>query len=185
MIARAVARDLYDGVAMARFFSTLMLISGVAPVVAPLTGGQILWVTDWRGVFVVLIALVLALTAVVWRRLTETLTPADRHRGGVREALHAMRGLLADRVFTGYVLAGGFTFAALFAYISASPNSDREWGCRAGQRACGVNSPSGPAWLAAERGTGLATYEPLCGPRRQVAPPVRHGGRTDGAVPTR
>ncbi len=49
VIARAVVRDLYDGVAMARFFSTLMLISGVAPVVAPLIGGQILRVTDWRG----------------------------------------------------------------------------------------------------------------------------------------
>lgn len=121
VIARAVVRDLYDGDAMARFFSTLMLISGVAPVVAPLIGGQILRVTDWRGVFVVLTAVGIALTAVVWARLPETLRPEDRHVGGVGEALHAMRGLLADRVFAGYMLAGGFTFAALFAYISASP----------------------------------------------------------------
>ncbi|NED82020.1 multidrug effflux MFS transporter, partial [Streptomyces sp. SID11233] len=49
VIARAVVRDLYDGLAMARFFSTLMLISGVAPIVAPLIGGQILRFTDWRG----------------------------------------------------------------------------------------------------------------------------------------
>jgi DHA1 family bicyclomycin/chloramphenicol resistance-like MFS transporter len=121
VIARAVVRDLYDGVAMARFFSTLMLISGVAPVVAPLIGGQILRVTDWRGVFVVLTAVGIALTAVVWAKLPETLRPADRHGGGVGEALRAMRGLLADRAFAGYMLAGGFTFAALFAYISASP----------------------------------------------------------------
>ncbi|MHB9850733.1 multidrug effflux MFS transporter [Streptomyces krungchingensis] len=121
VIARAVVRDLYDGVAMARFFSTLMLISGVAPIVAPLIGGQILRVTDWRGVFVVLTAVGVALTAVVWTKLPETLPPADRHGGGVGAALHAMRGLLADRVFTGYMLAGGFAFAALFAYISASP----------------------------------------------------------------
>ncbi|MFF1655720.1 multidrug effflux MFS transporter [Streptomyces sp. NPDC058255] len=121
VIARAVVRDLYDGVAMARFFSTLMLISGVAPIVAPLIGGQILRVTDWRGVFVVLTAVGIALTAVVWFRLPETLAPAERHSGGVGEALRAMRGLLADRVFAGYMLAGGFAFAALFAYISASP----------------------------------------------------------------
>ncbi|WP_406837024.1 multidrug effflux MFS transporter [Streptomyces sp. AHU1] len=121
VIARAVVRDLYDGVAMARFFSTLMLVSGVAPVVAPLIGGQILRLTDWRGVFVVLTAVGIALTALVWTKLPETLEPADRHDGGVGEALHAMRRLLADRVFTGYMLAGGFTFAALFAYISASP----------------------------------------------------------------
>ncbi|MCL6732669.1 multidrug effflux MFS transporter [Streptomyces neyagawaensis] len=121
VIARAVVRDLYDGDAMARFFSTLMLISGVAPIVAPLVGGQILRVTDWRGVFVVLTVIGAALLAVVWARLPETLAPAERHGGGVGETLHAMRGLLTDRVFMGYVLAGGFAFAALFAYISASP----------------------------------------------------------------
>ncbi|MFF9620584.1 multidrug effflux MFS transporter [Streptomyces griseosporeus] len=121
VIARAVVRDLYDGVAMARFFSTLMLISGVAPVVAPLIGGQILRVTDWRGVFVVLTAVGALLGALVWVRLPETLPPADRHSGGVGEALHSMRRLLADPPFTGYLLAGGFAFAALFAYISASP----------------------------------------------------------------
>ncbi|MGN9762133.1 multidrug effflux MFS transporter [Streptomyces sp. SD31] len=121
VIARAVVRDLYDGVAMARFFSTLMLISGVAPIVAPLIGGQILRVTDWRGVFVVLTVVGVLLAGVVWRKLPETLPPEDRHRGGVGEALRAMRGLLADRAFAGYTLAGGFAFAALFAYISASP----------------------------------------------------------------
>ncbi|UZJ31630.1 multidrug effflux MFS transporter [Streptomyces endophytica] len=121
VIARAVVRDLYDGVAMARFFSTLMLISGVAPVVAPLIGGQILQITDWRGVFVVLTAVGLALTLLVWRRLAETLPPARRHSGGIGEALRTMRDLLADRVFSGYLLVGAFAFAALFAYISASP----------------------------------------------------------------
>ncbi|GAB7107993.1 multidrug effflux MFS transporter [Streptomyces phaeofaciens JCM 4814] len=121
VIARAVVRDLYDGVAMARFFSTLMLISGVAPVVAPLIGAQILRATDWRGVFVLLTAVGLALAGLVWARLPETLEPADRHAGGVGEALRSMRRLLADRRFTGYMLTGGFAFAALFAYISASP----------------------------------------------------------------
>ncbi|MET9675723.1 multidrug effflux MFS transporter [Streptomyces sp. NPDC006482] len=121
VIARAVVRDLYDGVEMARFFSTLMLISGVAPVIAPVIGGQILRVTDWRGVFHVLTVIGLLLTLVVWRFLGETLPPERRHEGGVGDALRTMRGLLADRVFTGYMLAGGLAFAALFAYIAASP----------------------------------------------------------------
>ncbi|MEU9110566.1 multidrug effflux MFS transporter [Streptomyces sp. NPDC048483] len=121
VIARAVVRDLYDGVAMARFFSTLMLISGVAPVVAPLIGSQILQVTDWRGVFVVLTVVGVLLTLLVWRTLHETLPPARRHSGGLVEALRTMRDLLADRVFSGYLLVGAFGFAALFAYISASP----------------------------------------------------------------
>ncbi|MGW1836213.1 multidrug effflux MFS transporter [Streptomyces sp. BBFR2] len=121
VIARAVVRDLYDGVAMARFFSTLMLISGVAPVIAPLIGGQILRITDWRGVFVVLTAVGLVLTTVVWRTLHETLPPERRHAGGLGETLRTMRDLLADRAFSGYLLVGAFGFAALFAYISASP----------------------------------------------------------------
>ncbi|MFJ2556907.1 MULTISPECIES: multidrug effflux MFS transporter [unclassified Streptomyces] len=121
VIARAVVRDLYDGVEMARFFSTLMLISGVAPVIAPVIGGQVLRVTDWRGIFVVLTVVGVLLTLVVWKWLHETLPPERRHSGGVGQALRTMRGLLADRVFTGYTLAGGLAFAALFAYVAASP----------------------------------------------------------------
>lgn len=121
VIARAVVRDLYDGVEMARFFSTLMLISGAAPIIAPLIGGQVLRVTDWRGIFVVLTGVGIVLTLVVWKWLHETLPPGDRHTGGVAEALRTMRGLLADRVFTGYMITGGLAFAVLFAYIAASP----------------------------------------------------------------
>ncbi|MGW0553095.1 multidrug effflux MFS transporter [Streptomyces sp. NPDC002926] len=121
VIARAVVRDLYDGVEMARFFSTLMLISGVAPIIAPLIGGQVLRITDWRGIFVVLTAIGILLTLVVLKWLHETLPREKRHSGGVGQALRTMRGLLADRVFTGYMLTGGLAFAALFAYISASP----------------------------------------------------------------
>ncbi|MBW5483545.1 multidrug effflux MFS transporter [Streptomyces bambusae] len=121
VIARAVVRDLYDGVEMARFFSTLMLVSGTAPIVAPLIGGQVLRFSDWRGVFLVLTGVGAVLTLAVWRWLGETLPPGRRHQGGVGAALHTMRGLLADRVFAGYTLAGGFAFAVLFAYIAASP----------------------------------------------------------------
>jgi DHA1 family bicyclomycin/chloramphenicol resistance-like MFS transporter len=120
VIARAIVRDLHDGFAMARFFSTLMLISGVAPIIAPVIGGQILRVTDWRGVFAVLTVIGIALTLVVWRWLHETLPPGRRHEGGLGETLRTMRGLLADKPFAGYLLTGSFTFAALFAYVSAS-----------------------------------------------------------------
>ncbi|MER5632113.1 Bcr/CflA family multidrug efflux MFS transporter [Streptomyces nitrosporeus] len=121
VISRAVVRDLYDGDEMARFFSTLMLISGVAPVIAPVIGGQVLRFTDWRGIFVVLALVGVLLTLVVWKWLHETLPPSERHTGGVGDALRTMRGLLADRVFTGYMVAGSLAFAALFAYVSASP----------------------------------------------------------------
>ncbi len=121
VIARAVVRDLYDGVEMARFFSTLMLISGVAPIIAPLIGGQVLRVTDWRGIFVVLTGVGILLTLVAVRWLPETLAPERRHSGGVGETLRTVRSLLGDRVFSGYMLTGGLAFAALFSYVAASP----------------------------------------------------------------
>jgi DHA1 family bicyclomycin/chloramphenicol resistance-like MFS transporter len=121
VISRAVVRDLYDGLAMARFFSTLMLVSGLAPILAPVIGGQILRFTDWRGVFLILVGMGVVLTALVWRFLPETLAPEKRHTGGLPEALRTMRGLFADRVFTGYLVAGSLSFAALFSYVSASP----------------------------------------------------------------
>ncbi|WP_016906762.1 multidrug effflux MFS transporter [Streptomyces xiaopingdaonensis] len=121
VIARAVVRDTFDGLSMARFFSTLMLISGVAPILAPVLGGQVLRFTDWRGVFVVLTVIGFALVLVVLRWLPETLPPSARHTGGLADALRTMRALLADRVFSGYLLAGSFAFGALFSYVSASP----------------------------------------------------------------
>ncbi|MEU9109461.1 multidrug effflux MFS transporter [Streptomyces xanthophaeus] len=121
VIARAVVRDLYDGLQMARFFSTLLLVSSLAPILAPIIGGQVLRATDWRGVFVVLTAIGIVLTLLVWRRLPETLPPERRNNGGVRASLWIMRGLFADRVFTGYIITNGFAYSALFSYIAASP----------------------------------------------------------------
>ncbi len=121
VIARAVVRDLFDGLAMARFFSTLMLIGGLAPILAPVLGGQILRFTDWRGIFLILTGIGVVLTVIAAWKLPETLTDEKRHRGGVPDALRTMRGLFADRVFTGYLLAGSLSFAALFSYVSASP----------------------------------------------------------------
>lgn len=75
VIARAVVRDLYDGLEMARFFSSLLLISGCAPIIAPIIGAQVLRFTDWRGIFIALTLIGIALTVLVWRRLPETLAP--------------------------------------------------------------------------------------------------------------
>ncbi|MCA1223167.1 multidrug effflux MFS transporter [Streptomyces sp. 8L] len=121
VISRAVVRDLFDGVAMARFFSSLMLVSGVAPIVAPVFGGQMLRFTDWRGIFVVITVVGTLLTLVAAKWLHETLPPERRHGGGVGTALRTMRGLLGDRAFSGYLLTGTLAFTALFAYVSASP----------------------------------------------------------------
>ncbi|MGW1678160.1 Bcr/CflA family multidrug efflux MFS transporter [Saccharopolyspora sp. NPDC002376] len=120
VIARAVVRDMYSGVAMARFFSLLMLVNGLAPILAPLIGGQLLRVTSWRGVFLALGligALLLAATAFGVR---ETLPAESRRPGNLGETLRTFRALLGDRVFVGYSLSAALAFAAMFAYISGS-----------------------------------------------------------------
>ncbi|MBF9068533.1 multidrug effflux MFS transporter [Streptacidiphilus fuscans] len=120
VISRAVVRDLHEGTAAARFFSTLMLVNGTAPILAPLLGGQLLRFTDWRGIFVTLSVIGCVLLAAAAFGLRETLPPERRRRGGLGETLHGMRGLLRDRAFVGYALSGGFSLAAMFAYISGS-----------------------------------------------------------------
>jgi MFS transporter, DHA1 family, multidrug resistance protein len=120
VIARAMVRDMYAGPAAARFFSLLMLVNGVAPVAAPVIGGQVLRITSWRGVFAVLTVLGAAMT-VSLLGLRETLPREDRHPGGLRAALRTYRELCADRAYVGYALSAGLAFAAMFAYISGSP----------------------------------------------------------------
>jgi MFS transporter, DHA1 family, multidrug resistance protein len=121
VIARAIVRDMHSGAAAARFFSLLMLVNGLAPILAPVIGGQILAVTTWRGVFVVLAAIGVVLVVVSVTGLRETLAPEDRHPGGIADTVRTFGALVADRAFLGYALACGLAFGAMFAYISGSP----------------------------------------------------------------
>ena len=120
VIARAIVRDLFAGDVAARVFALLMAVMGVAPVFAPLVGGQVLAFTSWRGIFVLLagIGVPLLLVTLLW--LPETLPPERRHRGGLRSTLRTFGGLLRDRRFivpaTSMALAAG----AMFAYLAGS-----------------------------------------------------------------
>lgn len=120
-IARAVVRDLFEGRDVARIFSLLMLVVGVAPIAGPVLGAQILRFGSWRWVFIVLgaIGLLIAAGVAIW--LPESLPPALRRSGGPREAARVFRALSASRPFMGYALTLAFTFTMLFAYISGSP----------------------------------------------------------------
>ncbi|MFJ9952266.1 multidrug effflux MFS transporter [Kitasatospora sp. NPDC091207] len=120
VIGRAVARDRFEGVAMLRFLASISLISGLAPILAPVVGAQLLRVTSWRGTFGALTALGLLLTLIAFAGLRETLPPAARHGGGLVATLRTMKGLLRDLPFLGLVLTSTFAFGALFGYISGS-----------------------------------------------------------------
>lgn len=121
VIARAIVRDTHEGVALIRFFSMLMLVTGLAPILAPVIGGQVLEVTTWRGVFLVLSAIGAALFAAAALGLRETLPPGRRRDDGVRGTARTMAGLLRDRHFAGFALSGALAFGALFTYVSGSP----------------------------------------------------------------
>ena len=120
-ISRAVVRDLYSGSEMIKFFSLLMMINGIAPIFAPIIGGQLLQFTSWRGVFLVLSLVGLVMLLTVFFTLPETLSRQRRSPVGLKNTLATFRALLSDRVFMGYALPQGLVMAAMFAYISGSP----------------------------------------------------------------
>jgi DHA1 family bicyclomycin/chloramphenicol resistance-like MFS transporter len=121
VISRAIVRDLYSGTELTKFFTLLMLVNGVAPILAPIAGGQIMRVTSWNGVFIVLCILGIVMFAAAFFGLRETLPEKLRSKGGIRNTLSTFGGLLGDRIFMGYALSQGLVFAAMFAYISGSP----------------------------------------------------------------
>jgi len=120
-IGRAAVRDLFSGAAAARYLSRLILVIGLAPILAPVIGAQILGASSWRGVFVALALLGLALTVLAARLLPETL-PRDRRRpAGLRLTARTFGHLLGERRFVGFVLVCGLGAGAMLAYIAGSP----------------------------------------------------------------
>jgi MFS transporter, DHA1 family, multidrug resistance protein len=120
VIARAVARDLYGGQRLAIFFSRLVLISGLAPVIAPVLGGQLNRVMSWRGIFGVLGVIGIILLAAGLFGVRETLPSHRRVRGGLGVTLRGFGLLFRDRFFVGVALASGLAGASMFAYIAGA-----------------------------------------------------------------
>ena len=120
-ISRAIIRDMYSGVQAARYFSRLMLMIGLAPVVAPILGAQLLRVTSWRGIFVTLSLLSLVLLLVTASFLPETLRAERRSAGSVAATGRTFAILFRDRVFLAYALALGCATASIVGYLTGSP----------------------------------------------------------------
>jgi MFS transporter, DHA1 family, multidrug resistance protein len=121
VIARAIIRDLYTGTAGARIFARLVIVSGVAPVIAPILGGQVLRFTSWRGLFVLFAVVSALILAAAYVFLFETLPLHLRHEPGIRTKLRVFRALLVDASFLPYALVGSLGFAAMFSYIAGAP----------------------------------------------------------------
>jgi DHA1 family bicyclomycin/chloramphenicol resistance-like MFS transporter len=121
VVAMAVVRDLFTGIRAAQLLSRLILVLGVAPILAPSLGSALLRLTDWQGIFVALALAAVALFAVAWFGLPETLPVERRQVASVRGSLRSYRGLFADRLFVVMVVVAGLMFATLFAYIAGAP----------------------------------------------------------------
>ena len=119
-IPNAMVTDYARGREAARLFSWIVIIGGVAPLVASLTGAQMLRLLGWRGPFVALTAIsVFALVCVaLW--LPESLPRERRSTGGLRTALRTMARLTRDGRFMGYTFTGAFVYMAFFAYLGGS-----------------------------------------------------------------
>jgi len=120
VVATAVARDLFSGLAMAKFMSLLMLVNSLGPVIAPVLGGQILRLTSWRGTFFVLAAIGTILLTILAFALPETHKPENRAPANLKGTLKTFGKLLKDRYFLGYALAASFALGSLFAYVSGA-----------------------------------------------------------------
>jgi DHA1 family bicyclomycin/chloramphenicol resistance-like MFS transporter len=121
VVPRAVVRDYFDQRGSVRMLSVLMLVMGLAPILAPLIGGQLLVNFGWRSVFWVLAAYGAFWLLIVTLFLHESLPPARRRRQRAADVVATYLGLLRDRTYIGYVLTGALIFAGLLAYISGSP----------------------------------------------------------------
>jgi DHA1 family bicyclomycin/chloramphenicol resistance-like MFS transporter len=121
VLARTMVRDLAERDQAARAMSLMMACTSIAPMLAPLIGGQILWYAGWRAIFWTLGGIGVLALIVASLRLPETLRPEYRQPLVLSHVLKRFGELLRHRAFMGYAFTGAFQFAALFSFLSGSP----------------------------------------------------------------
>jgi MFS transporter, DHA1 family, multidrug resistance protein len=119
VVAMAMVRDLFHGYAMVRMFSRMSLVNGLAPILAPVIGSQLLLVFPWPGIFYFLAAYGLLVIVASLFFIRETLPAEQRGKSAVTVG-QRYKKVLTDRIFVGMVLVGSLNFGGLFAYLSAS-----------------------------------------------------------------
>lgn len=119
VVAMAMIRDLFGGYQLVRMLSRMALVNGMAPILAPVIGSQLLGIVDWPGIFWFLAAYGAMVVVAASVFIVETLPAENRKSDGVRAA-DRYKAVFSDRIFVGTVLVGGLNFAALFTYLSAS-----------------------------------------------------------------
>lgn len=121
VISRAMVRDLYTGSELTKFFALLMLINGLAPILAPIFGGFVLKYSTWYMIFVVLAIIGAIMLGTVKWALPETLPENNRRTTSIKDTVLTFIDLLKDKNFIGFALVQGLMMAGMFAYISGTP----------------------------------------------------------------
>lgn len=120
VISRAIVADLYQGQAMTRFFGLLLTINGLAPIFSPIMGSFLLVYTDWRGIFVFL-ALIGVAVLLACGKLHESLPSDKRLTTSTLASFGVFGNIVKNRLFMAYVSIESLLFGAMFAYIASSP----------------------------------------------------------------
>ena len=120
VVAMAMVRDLFGGRPLVRMLSRLALVSGLAPVLAPVIGSWLLLVMPWRGIFIALAGYGVLVVVCVALWIVETLPQARRHQAGHSTIGQRYKAVLTDRLFVGIAIVGAANFTGLFSYLSAS-----------------------------------------------------------------
>ncbi|MEC1667033.1 Bcr/CflA family efflux MFS transporter [Bacillus mojavensis] len=123
VLSRAIVRDVFTGRELSKFFSLLMMITAVAPMIAPMTGGALLLLpfATWHTIFHFLTIIGFVLVLIIALKLKETLPPEKRIPSSIGTSVRTMGSLLKDRSFMGYALTVGFIHGGSFAYVSGTP----------------------------------------------------------------
>lgn len=122
VLARAMIRDLYQGVRAAQMLSTLMTIMAIAPLIGPLAGAQILVFSGWRAIFWLLVSIGI-ITLIMLFTIPETLRPESRNGEPLINAIVRYGSLLKSKRIIGYAATGGFFYAGMFTYVAGTPFS--------------------------------------------------------------
>lgn len=120
VLAAAIVRDRFSGDRMARIMSTTFLIFMVVPVLAPTVGQMVLWIADWRAIFLLFAAAAAAITVWVWMRFDESIDPDNVVLLQPRQMLSAWSGVVSHRTAMAYMLGGGILQGAMFGFLNSS-----------------------------------------------------------------
>lgn len=110
VLARAVARDLFSGKKLTRFYALLNTVNGVFPIIAPIIGGFMIQYVDWEAIFILLALIGLLIALAVTFGLHESLPPEKRQTGGFHTSLLAMGKLVVQPSFWPLILATGLVY---------------------------------------------------------------------------